>query len=61
MRTWSIHADAASRSGEAITPSIDANGRASLRHPGLGIYFELAPTLTRSAPHIVAIVVGDKE
>jgi hypothetical protein len=58
-RTWSIHADAAGRSGEALTPSPDATGRVRLRPPGLGIYFEIAPTLTTTQPHVVAIIIDD--
>jgi DNA (cytosine-5)-methyltransferase 1 len=32
-----IHADAVGRSGEAITPSPDAEGRIRLRNPGMGL------------------------
>jgi hypothetical protein len=61
MIAWCIHADAASRSGQAITPSRDANGRVRLRNPGLGIYSDIAPTLITTAPHIVVIVIEEEE
>lgn len=44
----------ASRSGEAKTPSLDANGVARLRNAGLNIYEGLAPTLDTGAAHSVA-------
>lgn len=44
----------ASRSGEAKTPSADAEGRVRLRDPGFNIYEETAPTLDASGPHSVA-------
>jgi DNA (cytosine-5)-methyltransferase 1 len=41
----------AGRSGEARTPSADAEGRVRLRDAGFNVYKELAPTLDASAPH----------
>ncbi|MDY8108273.1 DNA (cytosine-5-)-methyltransferase [Fulvimarina sp. 2208YS6-2-32] len=44
----------ASRSGEAKTPSTDAEGRVSLRDTGFNVYEEHAPTLDAGAAHSVA-------
>jgi DNA (cytosine-5)-methyltransferase 1 len=50
---FGIRSDA-SRSGEAKTPSADAEGRVRLRNPGMGVYQELAPTVDASQAHSVA-------
>lgn len=52
-QAYGIRSDA-SRSGEALTPSADAEGRIRLRNPGLGIYEGLSPTVDASQPHAVA-------
>jgi DNA (cytosine-5)-methyltransferase 1 len=44
----------ADRSGEAVTPSLDAQGRLRLRDAGFNAYEELAPTLDTVGPHTVA-------
>ena len=59
MIVYCIHADALARSGEAVTESPDANGKMRLRPPGLGIYVDIAPTITRGAAH--AIVITEEE
>lgn len=50
---YAMRADAM-REGVAKTPSPDCNGRMSLRHPGMGLYKELAPTLDCGQAHSVA-------
>jgi DNA (cytosine-5)-methyltransferase 1 len=50
-----VHADAIGRSGEALTPSIDAAGKARLRDAGLGISEGTAFGLTTGQPHAIAI------
>jgi DNA (cytosine-5)-methyltransferase 1 len=49
-----VHADAVGRSGEALTPSIDATGISRLRDPGMGISEGSAFGLTTGQPHAVA-------
>jgi DNA (cytosine-5)-methyltransferase 1 len=44
----------AGRSGEAKTPSADAEGRVRLRDAGFNVYEGLAPTLDAGAAHTVA-------
>jgi DNA (cytosine-5)-methyltransferase 1 len=55
---FGIRSDA-SRTGEAVTPSADAEGRVRLRNPGMGVYEELAPTIDSSQPHSVAFTVSE--
>jgi DNA (cytosine-5)-methyltransferase 1 len=50
---YGIRSDAA-RTGEAKTPSPDAEGRVRLRDAGFNIYEQLAPTVDSSAAHTVA-------
>jgi hypothetical protein len=57
---YGIRSDA-SRTGEAKTPSADAEGRVRLRNPGMGVYAELAPTVDASQPHAVAFALRGRE
>lgn len=50
---YALRSDAA-RTGRALTPSPDAEGRVRLRDPGFTIERNLAPTLDATAPHFVA-------
>jgi DNA (cytosine-5)-methyltransferase 1 len=49
-----IHSDAIGRTGEAVTPSIDAAGISRLRDPGMGISEGATFGLTTGQPHAVA-------
>jgi site-specific DNA-cytosine methylase len=49
-----IHADALCRTGDAHTPSPDAEGRPRLRPPGLGVCEGSSFALAASGPHAVA-------
>jgi hypothetical protein len=51
---YGIQGDAGSRSGEALTPSVDASGMVRLRPPGLGISREESPTVQATGPPAVA-------
>jgi DNA (cytosine-5)-methyltransferase 1 len=51
---FSLHADALGRTGEAVTPSADAEGRVRLRDPGLGVVEGESYTLAATAAHAVA-------
>lgn len=55
-----IHADAIGRTGEAITPSADAEGRVRLRNPGMGIIDDGTSynLMASGQPHAVCIT-GD--
>jgi DNA (cytosine-5)-methyltransferase 1 len=54
VTAFSLHADALGRTGEAQTPSPDAEGRVRLRDPGLGVVEGESYTLAATAPHAVA-------
>lgn len=50
-----IHSDAIGRSGDAKTPSPDAEGKVRLRDPGLGVSDDdQSPNLTTGKPHAVS-------
>jgi hypothetical protein len=49
-----VHADAVGRTGEAITPSVDAAGKVRLRDAGMGISEDVAFSLTTGQPHAIA-------
>ncbi len=51
---YSLNSDAIGRSGEALTPSADADGLVRLRPPGMGIAEEASFALTTGVPHAVA-------
>lgn len=55
-----IHADAIGRTGEAVTPSADAEGRIRLRNPGLGVIDDGTSynLMATGQPHAVC-VTGD--
>lgn len=55
-----IHADAIARTGEAVTPSADAEGRVRLRNPGIGIIDDGTAynLMATGQPHAVC-VTGD--
>jgi hypothetical protein len=48
----------AERSGEALTPSPDAEGRMRLRPPSFGLYIEESPTLQSGRPPSICSVEG---
>lgn len=50
---YGLRSDAA-RSGEARSPSADAEGRVRLRDPGFNFYEETSPTIDAGQPHAVA-------
>lgn len=49
-----VHADAINRTGDALTPSVDASGVARLRDAGMGVSEGSAFGLTTGQPHAVA-------
>jgi DNA (cytosine-5)-methyltransferase 1 len=53
---YALRADA-SRDGQALTPSVDAEGNVRLRDPGFNVYDD-APTLDSTAPPSVGPVAG---
>jgi DNA (cytosine-5)-methyltransferase 1 len=55
---YGIRSDAG-RSGEAVKPSADAEGKVRLRDAGFNIYEDLSPTLDATAPHTVAFTAKD--
>lgn len=57
---YGIDAQAWSRTGDADTPSPDANGNMRLRPPGLGVHEEQAPTLNTAVPHAVAFTENQR-
>jgi DNA (cytosine-5)-methyltransferase 1 len=67
LREGSAHAVAyglrsdAHRTGEARTPSADAEGRVRLRDDGFNPLEECAPTLDAGAPHAVAFALRGRE
>jgi site-specific DNA-cytosine methylase len=50
--TWALRNDAG-RTGEAKTPSPDAEGRVRLRGAGFNVHEDIAPTLDATQPHSV--------
>jgi len=56
-----IHTDAVDRDGEALTPSIDANGVARLRNAGMGISEGTADGLTTGKPHAIAFAQNTRD
>lgn len=54
-----INADALGRSGEANTPSPDAEGRVRLRPPGMGLSEEASFALNATQVHVVAFSAGN--
>jgi DNA (cytosine-5)-methyltransferase 1 len=52
VAAYGIRSDA-SRDGEALTPSPDAEGRIRKRDPGFNVYDECSPTLDGGVPHSV--------
>ena len=58
---FSIHADAVGRTGDALTPGPDAEGRVRLRPPGIGISEDASFALTSGAPHAVAFDLRGRE
>lgn len=55
---YALRSDAA-RTGEAKTPSPDAEGHVRLRDPGFNVLESLAPTVDAGAPHTVAFSCKD--
>jgi len=55
---YAMRSDAA-RTGEAKTPSPDAEGRLRLRDPGFNVLTECAPTVDAGRPHTVAFSCKD--
>jgi DNA (cytosine-5)-methyltransferase 1 len=51
---FSIHSDAINRTGDALTPSPDAEGRVRLRPPGVGVAEDVSFAPTTLNPHAVA-------
>lgn len=49
IQTWALSPEA-ERSGEALTPSADAEGRVRLRPPSFGLFYEQSPTLSTVRP-----------